>query len=437
MIAMGSLGFRLETAAGRATANRQQHLSLTPEHMCGTNQPRVPRLLRRLQPRLLLTVLLAVSASAAHAGDLKINLSKRSKLTPVQRLNQEGVEAVQKHHYEKATALFYKAYLYDPDDPFTLNNLGYVSELDGQVDRAQHFYELASLQMTDAVIARSSSPKLKGEPFKDAVVGVHDRSVQVSRANVSAVHLLSQRHASEAEAMLESALAEDPTNPFTLNNLGVTKEMQGDLKAALKYYNGAANTRSAQPVVVTYDHAWRGRTISDMATDSARRLQQRIQAQTAQDQAALLNLRGVAAMNRNDWQDANQNFRAAYSLDPNNAFSLNNIGYVAEMTGDPETAEFFYAKARQAEKAGARVDLATSQAAEGMKLSEVSDDNNQKVAARIVEEAHVRRQQSGPVVLKHRDDTPVIEPTEPAPSAPPSTSPPATGSPQNGQPPKP
>jgi Flp pilus assembly protein TadD len=92
-------------------------------------------------------------ASRATAGDLKITLPKRSHLTPVQRLNQEGVQAVRKHSYEKAETLFYRAYLLDPDDPFTLNNLGYISELQGQVDRALSFYALAGKQTTDAVVA--------------------------------------------------------------------------------------------------------------------------------------------------------------------------------------------------------------------------------------------------------------------------------------------
>ena len=92
----------------------------------------------------------------AHAGDLKITLPKRSSMTPVQRLNQEGVEAVRKHSYEKAETFFYKAYLLDPDDPFTLNNLGYISELQGQVDRAQHFYMLAGQLATDAAIQKAN-----------------------------------------------------------------------------------------------------------------------------------------------------------------------------------------------------------------------------------------------------------------------------------------
>ena len=99
--------------------------------------------------RLLLVGLVGFAVAggglqSAQAGDLKITIPKRSHLTPVQRLNREGVEAVRKHNYSKAEQLFYKAYLFDPDDAFTLNNLGYISELQGQIDRVQRFYVLAS-----------------------------------------------------------------------------------------------------------------------------------------------------------------------------------------------------------------------------------------------------------------------------------------------------
>ncbi|MGA8149636.1 MAG: tetratricopeptide repeat protein [Terriglobales bacterium] len=364
--------------------------------------------------QLLLIAVFAIFAQTVHADDLKIRLPKRSKPTPVQRLNQEGVDAVCKHHYERANALFYKAYLYDPDDPFTLNNLGYMAELNGQVDRAVHFYELASQQTTDAVIDRASSKKLKGESVRDEVASIHDQPMQISRANVGAVHLLSQRRDLEAEALLQSALAADPHNAFTLNNLGVAKESEGDLEAAMKYYKQAADMHSSQPVVVTFNRAWRGKSVSDMAAESARELEERIHAKGAQEQAIILNLHGVAAINRNDWQAANQNFRAAYALDPNNAFSLNNLGYVSEVAGDPETAQFFYQKARQAQGADAHVGLATRQSAEGMTLFEVSGDNDQKLAGKIGQEAEARRQQPGPVELKRRDNSPVIEPLQPA-----------------------
>jgi len=88
----------------------------------------------------------ALISSVALAGDLRINIPKRTKPTPIQQLNCEGVKAVKKHQLQKAAQLFYRAYLLDPDDPFTLNNLGYISELQGKIERAERYYELAAAQ---------------------------------------------------------------------------------------------------------------------------------------------------------------------------------------------------------------------------------------------------------------------------------------------------
>ena len=143
-------------------------------------------------------------SSRAQAKDIKITLPKHSNLTAVQRLNQEGVEAIRKHSYEKAETLFYKAYLLDPDDPFTLNNLGYIAELQGQVDRAQRFYALAGEQATEAVIARASSSKVEGRTMQEALA-IPDMPIQIKHDNVEAVRLLSQGRAPEADLLLQPA----------------------------------------------------------------------------------------------------------------------------------------------------------------------------------------------------------------------------------------
>ncbi len=217
----------------------------------------------------------------AQAGDLRLTLPKRSHMTPVQKLNRDGVEAVRNHHYEKAEAFFYKAYLLDPDDPFTLNNLGYVSELQGQVDRAQRFYALAAQQPTDAVIDLASSdragaPRLRGHSMKEALA-LSDGKLKVNHDNVEAVRLLSQGRGSEADVLLQQTLKADPQNVFTLNNLGVAKEMQGESQAALKYYDAAAAAHSDASAVVTISRSWRGKAANKMAAQNARRLRQRLE----------------------------------------------------------------------------------------------------------------------------------------------------------------
>jgi Flp pilus assembly protein TadD len=385
--------------------------------------------------RLSLAAIVAVMviaglAAQARAGDLKITLPKRSHLTPVQRLNREGVEAIQRQQYEKAETLFYQAYLFDPADPFTLYNLGYVSELKGQLERAQKLYGLASEQATDAVIDRTSVQQLEGKPMRDAFGSLKDVPMQVNRMNVEAIRLLSQGRAPEAIMVLEKALTLDPRNAYTLNNLGVAKEARGDYDEALKYYTSVAESHSAEPVIVTLNRAWRGKPVSEMAQDSAKKLRERMQnAATAQAQAVLLNVRGVSATNHNDWSAARQDFLKAYSLNPNSAFSLNNIGYLAERDGDLETAEFFYERARKAGDAKDKVGLATRQSAEGMRLFAVASDSDQKVDGEITQENEARRRNPRPVGLKHRDNTPVVEPAPQPAAAEPSAAPPGGSQP--------
>ena len=52
------------------------------------------------------TALLLTLAASASAGDLKIKIPKKTKPTPVQKLNQDGVRALDKHDYKKAKSSF-------------------------------------------------------------------------------------------------------------------------------------------------------------------------------------------------------------------------------------------------------------------------------------------------------------------------------------------
>jgi Flp pilus assembly protein TadD len=367
---------------------------------------------------VLLFSAVSLAQQSLLSRDLKITLPKRSHFTPVQLLNREGVEAVRKHHYDQAENLFYKAYLYDPSDPFTLNNLGYISELQGQVERARQFYDLAAQQASSAVIDIANSSQLRGQPMQVALSNVHDLPMQVNRENIEAIRLLSEKRAGEAEDMLQRALSMSPQNPFTLNNLGLAAEAQGDFDGALRYYTLAAQAHSEQPVAVTLSSSWRGKPISEMAAENAKRLRKRLQSEESSEaQASRLNMRGVVAVNRNDWSDADRDFRRAYALDPSSAFSLNNIGYLSERYGDLETAQFFYDKAEDARNASTPVGIATKRSAEGLKLAQVANDEDQKVDQALAAEIELKRKESAPIVLMNRDNQPISETGETAPQS--------------------
>jgi Flp pilus assembly protein TadD len=357
------------------------------------------------------------------ARDLRINFPKRSEPTPVQKLNQEGVKEIQHHNLRKAERLFYRAYLIDPDDPFTLNNLGYISELQGKVERAERYYQLAAKENnSETVIAEASARKLKGHELREVTNSYGRLDLQINRGNVLAMTLLQQGRNQEAEDVLRDTLKLDPKNPFTLNNLGYTMEGQGDLEAALRYYNEASMTHSKEPVVVALDSHWRGKPISDIAFRNEEAVRKRLATeQSNQDRAARLNLEGVSAINHNDDNKAYDYFRQAYKLDPENAFSLNNMGYVAEAHGDEETASDFYARARHGDQAGTPVSVASHHEMVGDAVADVADSNVQGADASLRSEAETRRRQHAPIVLRRRDNTPVTGPAPERPSTAPQT----------------
>ena len=362
---------------------------------------------------LVLSPVLAVLllAGTAHAGDLRITLPKRTKPTAVQKLNQEGVRAIRKHKYEEARKLFYQAYLLDPDDPFTLNNLGYISELQGDVDRAQRFYELSAENTSDATVAQATQEDLQGKPLKDVAGKTDDKKMQINRYNVQALGLLMKDRAPEADLVLQKALALDPRNPFTLNNMGYAKEKEGELEQALTFYSKAANTNSNDPIIVTVNKDWRGKGISEIASDNAHKVRKLLQkSESAEARVARLNLQGVSAMNRNDRAAARKYFEQAYRLAPNNAFTLNNMGFLSELEGDRETANFYYGKAAEARGRNARVTVSTRREVEGRPIGQVAEFGDNQVAARMEQEREARMREGGPILLKTRSGTPVVEP---------------------------
>ena len=215
--------------------------------------------------------------------------------------------AVRKHNYKKAEQLFYKAYLFDPDDAFTLNNLGYISELQGQLDRAERFYSLAGEQSSEAIIDRASAKRVQGRPMSEALA-IADSPLQINHANVEAVRLLSQGRAPEADLLLQKTLKTDPQNVFSLNNMGVAKEMEGEAQEALKYFDEAAGTHSDATAVVTVDRVWRGKPVYEMAQQNATALRNRLaRVNDLTEEVAELNLRGVSTV-------ANQRLRAGGTI---------------------------------------------------------------------------------------------------------------------------
>ena len=365
-------------------------------------------------------------AIPGRASELKVPLPGRGIATPAQKLNRQGVAALKHGHHKKAKELFYRAYLLDPEDPFTLNNLGYMAELDGDADRALRYYALAAKQHTDAIIDQSNEAALKGKPLDDVFRQVEDSDRQVSKVNEQAIVMLQAGHVIEAKNLLQSAQPRFPHDPFLLNNLGYALETIGDIEGAQRAYSEAASLHSTKKVIVTPRQKWRGRPISEVAAANAVAVSEQIaKGEGTEAATARLNLRGVAALNDNHPSEARDFFLQAYQRDPRNAFTLNNLGYVSEMAGDRESAQSYYEAARSGRDANAKVSYATRRDAEGQKIDRVADDNQLDVEATLKAIQQTRRREARPVELQRRnnpnsdqDSTPVPPLGMQAPSLP-------------------
>ena len=387
---------------------------------------------------LLLAVMVVPLAMSAEDAHIRIPLPSRGNATPVQKLNQQAVAELRKHNFQKARSLLYRAYLIDQNDPFTLNNLGYVSELTGDLERARQYYDLAASHTTEAMVAKSTVKQVEGQPIDRVVAGMADRNMQVNRINMEALHFLGQDRPEEADMLLTRALAMDPKNPFTLNNFGFAKETEGELEAAERYYQRAADMRSEEPVLVTTRKDWRGKPVSKVAGNNAKAVRELMRKERdVHEQVARLNLRGVSAINRNDRSGAYNFFVKAYKLDPYDAFTLNNMGYVAELNGDRETAQDFYRRAQRADHRNERVTYASRLDMQGRKMIDVAQVNDDTIDSRIQQMAEMRRRRGAgaPIQLKHRDNTTVTEPESPPAAAPNEQAPPPNAEPPSAAPP--
>ena len=153
-------------------------------------------------------------------------------------------------------------------------------------------------------------------------LAVPDVPLQINHANVEAVRLLAQGRAPEADTLLQGALKNDPNNVFTLNNMGVAKEMEGESQEALQYYDQAADSRSDATAVVTVDRTWRGKPPSEIAAARTPNI-----CETAcnlrtlwkpgwQSSTFAASRRSIATI----YERADEDFRKAFALDPNNRF---------------------------------------------------------------------------------------------------------------------
>jgi tetratricopeptide (TPR) repeat protein len=81
----------------------------------------------------------------------------------VARLNLRGVSAMNRNDHKAARDYFQQAYKLDPRNSFTINNMGFLSELEGDKETASSYYEQAeNARRSRAKVAVSTRPEAEG-----------------------------------------------------------------------------------------------------------------------------------------------------------------------------------------------------------------------------------------------------------------------------------
>ena len=106
--------------------------------------------------------------------------------------------------------------------------------------------------------------------------------------------------------------------------MGFVMESEGDLQSALKYYSAAASLHSSDVVLVSPNQKWRGKPISEVASDNARAVSRTI-AKGEDLQAQIASWRGDAESSA--VQPASRNRFAGQAICRGGFASYNNLSH--------------------------------------------------------------------------------------------------------------
>ena len=87
--------------------------------------------------------------------------------SPAQRLLGQAVSNLNQGNTAQYKELVKKAYADDPNDAFVINNMGVVSEMDGNLPQAKAFYMEAIARAGSLKIGTTSDSRYSGKPLKD------------------------------------------------------------------------------------------------------------------------------------------------------------------------------------------------------------------------------------------------------------------------------
>jgi tetratricopeptide (TPR) repeat protein len=198
----------------------------------------------------------------------------------VNRMNIEAMLLLKQDRDFEAIDLLKQTLALDPQNPFTLNNLGVASESVSDLDAALRYYQEAAAGQSKEPAAITLDKSWRGKSvtnmartsarmLQKRMEGGDATETKAVMYTLRGVHEENANNWTAAREDFLHAYALDPTSAFSLNNRGYIAEREGDLETAQYFYEkaGRADNSNAKIGLATKLYA-RGQALSVVASDS-------------------------------------------------------------------------------------------------------------------------------------------------------------------------
>jgi Flp pilus assembly protein TadD len=172
------------------------------------------------------------------------------------RMNLNAMRLLAQGRGFEAIAMLKQTLALDPQNPFTLNNLGVASEAVGDLEGAYRYYYASANTHSKEPASVTLDRTWRGKPVSSMADSsarrVHrllDKSepaeAQAVQLTLHGVYAANQNNWAAARQDFLHAYTLDPNSAFTLNNRAYVAEHDGDLETAQYFYEKARRASDA------------------------------------------------------------------------------------------------------------------------------------------------------------------------------------------------
>jgi Flp pilus assembly protein TadD len=209
----------------------------------------------------------------------------------VNALNSEAISLLSKDRAPEADLVLQQALKLDPKNPFTLNNMGFAKEKEGELEDAVKYYDQSALTGSRESVVIAINKDWRGKPINEIasrnaektrkeLEKSEDKQARVVRLNLRGVSAMNRNDRKTARDYFQQAYKLDSRNAFALNNMGYLAEMDGDKETAQDFYERARNAqRASVKVAVSTRPEVEGRALAQVAEQSDTLVDSRMQAE--------------------------------------------------------------------------------------------------------------------------------------------------------------